>query len=107
MIFVANELKFRFESMALFLLWLITEYICEHVMMMRNEDDDVKGGRDWWSEMPGADRFPPILHHLLSIGWDRDDHIGRDREYDKADDDHIGGHDQLMMTMIPEKLLQF
>ena len=76
-------------------------------MMMRNEDDDVKGGRDWWSEMPGADRFPPILHHLLSIGWDRDDHIGRDREYDKADDDHIGGHDQLMMTMIPEKLLQF
>ena len=67
----------------------------------------MKGGRDWWSEMPGADRFPPILDHLLSIGWDRDDHIGRDREYDKADDDHIGGHDQVMMTMIPEKLLQF
>ena len=59
-------------------------------------DDDVKGGRDWWSEMPGADRFPPILDHLLSIGWDRDDHIDADpdRECDKADDHHIGGHHQ-------------
>ena len=33
----------------------------------------MRAGPDWWSLMPEADRYPPILDHLLSIRSDDGD----------------------------------
>ena len=35
----------------------------------------MRAGPDWWSLMPEADRYPPILDHLLSIRSDDGDVI--------------------------------
>ena len=48
--------------------------------------DDVKGGRNWWSQMPPADRFPPILAHLPRL--DRDHYSDRDENGGGHHDDY-------------------